>query len=241
MVKKFVLKLYGSMNKRKYSEKTIKLLVVGIIATFIGTVLASLFVLPLQHSFEKNSEIELEYSYSLEYPKMLFDKLTIGNANVEINDVNTSSLYRQSIRIWNSGKIPIKDLPILYVFETQSPTFRIVDVTHNTNPKYEFGKISLIKEDQHSKKYVYDLLNPNDEFTIAILTNEKAPQSVHSKVEGLSTILVIPPEEDSPLPEFIKSIIISFITVILLIVELKLVAYSRRQTILDYLNSINNK
>lgn len=239
-MEKFLLKLYGSMNKRKDTEGNISPLVL-IKVTFIATFLAGLFLLPLQYSLEKNSDIELEYSYSLEYPKMLLDKLTIGNANVEINDVNTSSLYRQSIKIWNSGEIPIKDLPILYVFETQSPTFQILAVTHNTKPKYEFGKISLIKEDQYSKKYVYDLLNTNDEFTITILTNEEVPPSVHSKIEGLSTIPVIPPEEDRLLLEILTNIIASFITVILLIVELKLMPYSHRQTILNYLNSINKK
>lgn len=220
------------MNK----EYLITLRNLAVIPLIVGLVL-----LVLQFGIQTISEKELELSYSLEDSKILLDKSTMGNANVEINGANISSLYSQSIRIWNSGDIPINALPIKYFFNTSSPTFQIFGVTHDTNPKYEFGKISLIEEDQYSKRYVYDLLNSNDEFTITILTNEKVHQSVYAKAEGLSIKQVIPSKEDRQFPEIIESVIISSFTIILVFIQLKLIAYSRRQSILDFLNYISKK
>lgn len=221
------------MNK----EDLIKFAVIPLIVALV----ASLVPLVLQFGIQTISEKELELSYSLEDSKILLDKSTMGNANVEINGANISSLYSQSIRIWNSGDIPIKALPIKYFFNTSSPTFQIFAVTHDTNPKYEFGNISLIEEDQYSKRYVYDLFNSNDEFTITILTNEKVHQNMYAKAEGLSIENVIPSKEDSLFPEIIGSVIISCVTIILVFIQLNLIPYSRRQSILDLLNYFNKK
>ena len=201
-------------------------------------IIVGLLMLILEFGILSISEKELELSYSLEDSKIILDKSTMENATVEINGANISSLYSQSIRIWNSGEIPIKALPILYMFNMSSPTFRIFVVTHDTNPKYEFGKISLIEENQYSKRYAYDLLNPNDEFTITILTNEEAHQSVYAKAEGLSVKQVIPPEEDR-LAEIKENVIISFFTIFLVILQLKVMAYFRHQSMLDLFKTKN--
>ena len=203
-------------------------------------IIVGLVLMVLELGIQTILEDEFELSYSLEDSKILLDKSTMGNANVEINGANISSLYSQSIRIWNSGDIPIKALPIKYLYNTSSPTFQIFAVTHDTNPKYEFGEISLTEEDQYSKRYVYDLLNSNDEFTITILTNEKAHQSVYAKTEGLSIEPVIPSKKDQ-FPEMIKSVLISIFTIFLVLIQLILMPHSRRQSILDLLNNINKK
>lgn len=147
------------------------------------------FVLP--KLFEKGNEL----SYSLEEPKTHLDQNTIGDIKVKINNIETSLLVSQSARIWNSGGLPIKMLPIKYIFETSSSTFKILMVNHNTKPKYEFGNITSTETDQYSRRFVYDLLNPGDEATIIFLTNEVAPLSVYAKGEGLSIKLIKPGRE----------------------------------------------
>ena len=127
---------------------------------------------------------------------------------MEINDIETSLLVAQSTRIWNSGELPIKTLPIRYVFETSSSTFRIFMVSHNTKPKYEFGNITSAEADQYSRRFLYDLLNPGDEVTITFLTNEAAPVSMYAKAEGLSIKLVKPPDKE--LLNYIVVIIATF-------------------------------
>lgn len=156
-----------------------------------------LIVAVFQFGFPKFFEKDSELSYSLEEPNIHLDKNTMGDIKVEINDIETSLLVAQSTRIWNSGELPIKTLPIKYVFETSSSTFKIFMFTHNTKPKYEFGNITSTEADQYSRRFIYDLLNPGDEVTITFLTNEAALVSVYAKAEGLSIKLVEPSDRKS--------------------------------------------
>lgn len=172
-------------------NKSIWLINLMIIPLVVGLIVA-VFQFGLPKLFEKDDEL----SYSLEEPKIHLDQNTIGDIKVEINNIETSLLVSQSARIWNSGELPIKMLPIKYVFKTSSSTFKIFMVNHNTKPKYEFGNITSTEGDQHSRRFVYDLLNPGDEITIIFLTNETAPLSIYAKGEGLSIKLVKPPERN---------------------------------------------
>lgn len=166
-------------------KESIRLKNLVIIPLIVGLIVA-VFQFGLPKLFEKDNEL----SYSLEESKIHLDQNTIGDIKVEINNIETSLLVSQSARIWNSGGLPIKMLPIRYIFETSSPTFNILMVNHNTKPKYEFGNITSTEADQYSRRFVYDLLNPKDEFTIVFLINEEAPLSVYAKCEGLSIKLV---------------------------------------------------
>ena len=167
-----------------------------LINMFIISLLVGLIVAIVQLALPKFFEKDVELSYLLDEPKVNLDQNTIGEINVKINNIETSLLVTQSARIWNSGEIPIKMLPIRYVFETPSPKFKIFTVNHNTKLKYEFGKITLEEDNQYSKRFVYDLLNPNDEFTIIFLTNEIAPLRLYTKCEGLSIKLFKLPERN---------------------------------------------
>jgi len=106
-------------------------------------------------------EKDIELSYSREESEIQLDKNTMGDVNVEINDIETSLLVAQSARIWNSSELPIKSLPVRCVFETSSSTFRIFRVTHNTKPKYEFGNITSTEANQYLRRFAYDLLSPS--------------------------------------------------------------------------------
>ena len=205
-------------------KKSIWLRNLLIIPLIVGlTVAAFQFGLPML--FEKDSEL----SYSLEEPTVHLDKNTIGDVKVEIDDVETSLLVAQSARIWNSGELPIKTLPIRYIFETSRSTFRIFMVTHNTKPKYEFGNITSTEANQYSRRFVYDLLNPGDEVTITFLTNEAAPLSVYAKAEGLGIKLVKPPERTTiELITVAISTVVSLFTVFLVLFQ-RIVFEKRKQ------------
>ena len=201
-----------------------------IIPIIVGIIVAVFqFVLP------ELIENDLELSYLQEEEKLHFDKSTVGNAKLEINDIETSYLYSKSIRVWNSGEIPIKNLPIKYVFETSDPTFEIFVVTHNTKPKYEFGNISLTEKDLYSEKYVYELLNPGDEFTISFLTNGEAPQSIYTKAEGLNVKKVSPTQEEKAPLSIFTSVAISIITLLVFILELRIIKSDFAEQILKKL------
>jgi len=159
-----------------------------LIIPLVAGLIVVIFQFGLLKLFEKDNEL----SYSLEEPKIHLDQNTIGDIKVKINNIETSLLVSQSARIWNSGGLPIKMLPIRYIFETSSSKFKILVVNHNTKPKHEFGNITSTETDQYSRKFVYDLLNPGDEVTIIFLTNEVAPLSVFAKGEGLNIKLIKP-------------------------------------------------
>jgi hypothetical protein len=65
------------------------------------------------------------------------------------------------------------------------PNFEVFNVTHDTNPKREFGSIDENGSDLFSKRFVYQLLNPQDEDVLTFITNADAPLSVFAKAEGL--------------------------------------------------------
>lgn len=159
--------------------------------------IVGLIVAAFQYFLPKFLEKDNELSYSIEEPIVQLNKNIMEDVKVEIDDVETSLLVAQSVRIWNSGEIPIKTLHIRYVFETFSPTFKIFMFSYNTKPKYEFGKITSTEEDQNSKRLLYDLLNPGDEVTTTFLTNEAVPVKVYAKSEELSIKVVKPPERMS--------------------------------------------
>ena len=161
----------------------------------IVPLIVGLTVALIQYTFPIIFEKEFELTYSIEEPKLQIDKNTIGDVKVEINDIETSTLYSQSIKFWNSGEIPIKSLPIKYVSENSNPTYKLFFVSHTTKPKYEFGNITMVEITPLSQKYIYDLLNPNDEFTITFLTNEEATQNVYLKVEGLNVKKIEQPQD----------------------------------------------
>ncbi len=167
---------------------------------FLIPLIVGLIVAIFQFGFPKLSEKNFELSYSAEEPKLVLDTDKMGYVKVKINDIETNLLYSQSIKFWNSGGIPIKSLPIRYVYDygnISGPGFNNEFDTHNTKPEYEFGNITLIEDTPGSKKYLYDLLNPGDEFIITFYTNTKIPIKAYAKAEGLNVKKIEPPKEEA--------------------------------------------
>jgi len=193
------------------NENLLKLVIVPI---FVGLIMAT-FQLVIPTLLEK----DLELSYFIEGPKTYIDKGTIGDVKLEINDIETPYLVSQSVRIWNSGELPIKALPVTYIFENSSSNFKIFAVKHNTKPEYEFGNISTLKADQNSIRNLYELLNPNDEITVTFLTNERVSLSIYTKAEGLSISKYKPVEGIPPIYGWLISTISALLAIIFTILS----------------------
>ena len=113
-------------------------------------------------------------------------KWSPSGLTINISGFPTSSLFEYNVSIWNSGDVPLKDLPICFVFDTSESDFKIFDATWKTNPEYEFGEIEVQDINAYTKRFIYSLLNPNDEVTYTFKTSSSASLNVFAKTEGLS-------------------------------------------------------
>lgn len=171
----------ANKEAKRWQDLLIIPLIVGLIVAFVQ------FGLP--KFFEKNTQL----SYSIEGPITYIEPKALGKSTVEVNGIPTSYLYAYKVRIWNSGDLPLRNLPIRFVF-TVEEDFKIFTVVHDTKPKYEFGGIQEQGSNAHSKRFIYSLLNPKDEDIVTFLTNHSASLSVYAKSEGLSVKWVKPRE-----------------------------------------------
>ena len=152
------------------------------IPLIVGLIVAA-FTFGLPKLFEKEKQI----TYEIDGPTTYLDKQSIGNVSVVVNGVPTLSLFSYKVRLWNSGDQPLKNLPVLVLFETELVLgeFKIFSVGHETKPPHEFGNIMQEDIDQKSKRFIFDLLNPKDQDTISFLTNNSVPLKLYAKLEGL--------------------------------------------------------
>jgi hypothetical protein len=156
-----------------------------IIPLTVGVVVA-FFTFVLPKILEKGNEL----SYSIDEPITYLDRPEVHNVKIEVNGVHTSSLFAYKVRLWNSGGVPIKHLPVRFVFKPDNTSFTIFNVSQTTKPEFEFGQITEEGSDTLSKRFVYELFNPKDEVNATFLTNGKAELLVFAKVEGLTLSLV---------------------------------------------------
>ncbi len=148
-------------------------LIVGVIVAFAS------FVLP--KFFDKDKEI----SYSIETPIEYLDQDAVKNIDIQVNGTHVTSLIAYKVHIWNSGDIPLTVLPIRFVFDTEHDDFTVFNTSHNTQPKEEFGKILEEGSNVKSKRFIYELLNPDDKDIVTFLCNQLATIEVYTKAEGL--------------------------------------------------------
>jgi hypothetical protein len=167
-------------NTKSTSEWIRDILIVPLI---VGLVVA-IFAYGLPKLLEKGKNI----SYSIEGPVTYLDmgKVNINGVQIKVNDKQISRLLIYKVKIWNSGDLPLANLPIRLVFNTSDPNFEIFSINHETKPPYEFGNITDEKLESNSLKVTYALLNENDEDIITILANDSPALELFSKIEGLS-------------------------------------------------------
>lgn len=137
-----------------------------------------------------------ELSYVIDRPVVFLDDPAIEHVKVEVNDVAVSFLVAYKVRIWNSGDVPLKALPISFVFEGEAEGFQVFSTSHLTNPQYEFGRIDEKElDDATGSRFVYELLNPGDQDIVTLLTNSRADLKVFAKAEKLKVKSISPETE----------------------------------------------
>lgn len=176
----------------KKLEWVLRLLIIPVIVIVIGGTVLIAVQFELQRLYEKDTELK-ELSYSIEGPITHLDPDLTGSVGLMItNNISTSYLVAYRVRIWNSGKVPLKKLPIRFVFDTSESDFKLFKVEHDTKPKHEFGEITeqdLIEDnDAYSRRFIYELLNPKDEDIVTLWTKYPVSLSVYAKSEGLDLL-----------------------------------------------------
>jgi hypothetical protein len=151
-----------------------------VIPLVVGVVIAA-FTYGLPKILEKGKEI----SYTIDGPTAYLSQSAIGNVAITVNGIPTSELFTYKVRVWNSGGVPITNIPIRLVFNADGSTFKIFNVAHATEPTYEFGGIQEQGSDTTSKRFVFGLLNPGNQDVITLVTNTGAPLQFYSNVEGV--------------------------------------------------------
>ena len=157
-----------------------------VIPVIVGLILAvAAFLLP------KILEGGKRLSYTSEKPTDYLSQRLDG-VTIQVNGVPTTNLFVTKVRLWNSGSVALKDVGVLFLFKSPDQNFKILTFAHTTKPELEFGDIRPTKSDDNSAKFVYSLLNPNDEDIVSFLTNESIEPTVHAKAEDLKVVQVLP-------------------------------------------------
>jgi hypothetical protein len=151
-----------------------------IIPLIIG-LLVAVFTFLLPKLLDKGKEL----SYTIDGPTSYVNQQAVGNITITVNGVATSNLFAYKIRLWNTGGTALRDMAVRFSFSPKRQDFQIFNVSHETNPRFEFGKIEEAGSDATSKRFVYELLNAGDEDTVTLLVNDDAPLSLYAKAEGM--------------------------------------------------------
>jgi hypothetical protein len=161
-----------AVRTRRVWELLIIPLVVGIILAVVT------FVIP------RILEVGKRLSYSIDKPTDYLSERLQG-VTIQVNGFPTSNLFVVKVRIWNSGSAALKDVSVLFDFDTADHNFRILNVAHATKPEREFGSITQANPDINSTRLTYSLLNRGDEDTISFLTNESVEPKIYAKAEDM--------------------------------------------------------
>lgn len=156
-----------------------------VIPVIVGLILAvAAFFLP--RILEGGKRLSYTSEKPTDYSSQRLDGVTI-----QVNGVPTTNLFVTKVRLWNSGSVALKDVGVLFRFKPPDQNFKILTFAHTTRPELEFGDIKPTKSDDNSAKFVYALLNPNDEDIVSFLTNESIEPTVHAKAEDLRVVQVL--------------------------------------------------
>ena len=151
-----------------------------VIPLVIG-LLVAVFTYGLPKFLDKGKEL----SYSIDGPTAHLGTSSLSGITITVNGVPTSQLYGYRARIWNSGDLALKAVPVRFVFEDAPPGFRVFSVAHTTKPQFEFGTIKEESSDSLSRRFVYELLNPGNEDVVTFVANAAPSLVVFSNVEGV--------------------------------------------------------
>lgn len=84
----------------------------------------ALIVAIVQFLLPKLFEKSLVVSHTIEGPTAYLRPETIGGLHVVINGIPTSYLFAYKVRLWNSGGLSIRNLPVRFQFEATERDFK---------------------------------------------------------------------------------------------------------------------
>jgi hypothetical protein len=125
-----------------------------------------------------------------------------GDIEVRYKGHAIDNLFVMRVRIKNTGTLPIRKSevvePLTFVFGPDSELLRLpLDVDRkpdNLKLRWTFGKVKTSRPD--SAVLDFDLLNQGEEFTIEfVFTGKYAIPKIMARIEGLSEIELLDPEE----------------------------------------------
>ena len=153
-----------------------------IIPVFVGLAIFIVqFIVPTFLVKDKELSIQLpSSSENISSP----DSKSASNQNKNTGSVvNNSILYH--VKVKNSGALPLKNVPVLFLFEHTDSNFQVIRINHNTLPQYEFGPIKDEEPNYDQRRFIYSLLNPGDEDLIEIQVNREMHIKPYAKSEGM--------------------------------------------------------
>jgi len=161
------------------------LLVLPSVVSLAAVVVA--FALP--RSFPEKKEL----SHTIQGPVTFKAAPEFGKVAVGGVEVSSFSIYR--VWFWNSGDLPLKDIPVSFVFDDILGNFQVESVYYATTPSYEFGDVRSEKVSSTHVRFVCQLLNRGDEVLVTFITKGKSELVVESKLEGMEEVALHPEEE----------------------------------------------
>lgn len=123
-------------------------LLVGIVCVLLGAGVT--YWLTTQHK---------ELSYIIEPADVILKNPSINKVVITVNDVPVKEVFSHRIKIWNSGNLPIKDVPFTFSFPIDKEDdfdFKILNLSFSTIPRIEFGKVEEEKKKELQWECVLD-------------------------------------------------------------------------------------
>jgi len=132
-----------------------------------------------------------ELSYTIEPADVFLKNPTINKVEITVNGVPVKEVFSHRMKIWNSGNLPIKDVPFTFSFpidKENDSEFKILNLSYSTIPRKEFGKVEEEKKSGAEMGMRIGLLNPGDEIIVSIITNQNIQPRFYSKSEGVAVV-----------------------------------------------------
>lgn len=167
-------------SKAWWAEKLIIPILVGV-SVFVVT-----FIVPKLFVRDKELSIHL---LSKNKGSVHSESNSATTNNEKTKKVSHNSV-KYSIKVLNSGALPLKNVPVRFLFENVDSNFKVIRIDHNTIPEYEFGSIKDETPDNDQIRFVYSLLNPDDEDLINIWLNRETDIKPYAKAEGMVLKLI---------------------------------------------------
>jgi len=182
---------------------------------FLVPLTVGIFVAIFQFLLPKLTKEKKELTYLIHNPISIIDNSISKNIDLEINGLKTKSLYSTQIVVENTGNVPLKNIPVSVLFETEDSTFSIYNHNLETVPKIEFGKLNVNKS-KNKIRLLIELFNQSDKINLNVLTNKNIRPDIYSKTEAMVLSEKKPNGEEKSSFSIIISIVASGISVLLL-------------------------